>query len=240
MNREKFIEDVYEYADEELKVIYDQQKNNENELLNEIAMILLTYTVVDSVLSLTSKEKTILYSKLSKLVLNMFGKETKKTTKVITSILASTVEKDLKYYKVKSHKDFVLKLINEHYKGKHFSDRIWDNENDVSKMLHKEIKDFLDGKVNVNQIKSHIENQFKANKYNVKRLVDDQIAQLESKVTEKYFKDYNIKKVKYNACLCNTCEKCLADHERIFDVDDKDRPSLPRHVQCKCFYVQED
>ena len=240
MDREKFVQGLYDDAEEELKEVYKQQGTNMRELLNEIAMILLTYNIVDNVLNLSSKEKNTLYKGLSSEILNMFSNETKETTRKVDSILSKVAKDNLESYGIKSHKQEVLDIINRNLDGKHYSDRIWDNENDVSKRLHKEVKDFLDGKVNANQIKSRIEKQFDANKYNVTRLVDTEIARVESDITEKYFRDYGIKKVKYNACLCNTCDRCMNDHEKIFDVDDPNRPRLPRHPQCKCFYVQSD
>ncbi|MEG2412577.1 MAG: hypothetical protein RSA29_17130 [Clostridium sp.] len=240
MNREDFIQDEYDSADEELRGVYAKQKANEKTILNEIASIMLSYNIVDSKMKLTNKEKQNIYYKLSRITLDMFANETKDTKSVIEKVLKSATENNHEYFGIKSHKDEVLKIINEHYKGKHFSDRVWANENDVSKMIHKEVKDFLDGKVNVNQIKSHIEKQFNANKYNVERLVESEIGNIQSKITEKYFKDYGIKRVKYNACLCNTCAKCMDQHEKPFDVDDPNRPSVPRHPKCKCFYVQVD
>ena len=240
MDREKFVQGLYDDAEEELKEVYKQQGSIMRELLNEIAMILLTYNIVDNVLNLSNKEKNTLYKGLSSEILNMFSNETKETTRKVDSILSKVAKDNLESYGIKSHKQEVLDIINRNLDGKHYSDRIWDNENDVSKRLHKEVKDFLDGKVNANQIKSRIEKQFDANKYNVTRLVDTEIARVESDITEKYFRDYGIKKVKYNACLCNTCDRCMNDHEKIFDVDDPNRPRLPRHPQCKCFYVQSD
>lgn len=240
MDREKFLEDIYKSSEEGLKEVYKEQEENKENILKEIAMILLTYTIVDNVLSLNKKEKDSCYNKLSKLILSMFGAEIKNSTETINNILIDATKKNLKYYGLKGNKRFIENLVNEHYRGLKFSDRVWNNGNDVSKILHKEIKDFLDGKINANQIKSHIEKRFGVNKYNVKRLVDTEIARIESKVTENYFKEYGIKKVRYNACLFNTCDKCMNDHNKVFNVDDSNRPSLPRHPNCQCFYVQED
>ena len=152
-----------------------------------------SYTIVDNVLNLSNKEKNTLYKGLSSEILNMFSNETKETTRKVDSILSKVAKDNLESYGIKSHKQEVLDIINRNLDGKHYSDRIWDNENDVSKRLHKEVKDFLDGKVNANQIKSRIEKQFDANKYNVTRLVDTEIARVESDITEKYFRDYGIK-----------------------------------------------
>ncbi|WP_462392157.1 hypothetical protein [Clostridium cadaveris] len=61
MDREKFVQGLYDDAEEELKEVYKQQGTNMRELLNEIAMILLTYNIVDNVLNLSNKEKNTLY-----------------------------------------------------------------------------------------------------------------------------------------------------------------------------------
>ena len=34
-----------------------------------------------------------------------------------------------------------------------FYERVWENENEVAKYLHKQVNNFLNGKINVNQIK---------------------------------------------------------------------------------------
>lgn len=54
---EKFIESLYDEANEELKEVYKEQKQNRDELLREIALIMLTYTIIDGLMSLRSRDK---------------------------------------------------------------------------------------------------------------------------------------------------------------------------------------
>lgn len=55
MDREKFLEDIYKSSEEDLEKVYREQEENKENILKEIAMILLTYTIVDNVLSLNKK-----------------------------------------------------------------------------------------------------------------------------------------------------------------------------------------
>ena len=87
MDREKFLEDIYKSSEQGLKEVYKEQEENKENILKEIAMILLTYTIVDNVLSLNKKEKDSCYNKLSKLILSMFGAEIKNSTETINNIL---------------------------------------------------------------------------------------------------------------------------------------------------------
>ena len=57
MDREKFLEDIYKSSEEDLEKVYREQEENKENILKEIAMILLTYTIVDNVLSLNKRKR---------------------------------------------------------------------------------------------------------------------------------------------------------------------------------------
>jgi len=54
---EEFIESLYDEAEERTKEVYKEQKKNRDNLLQELALIMLTYTVLDGLMSLKSKDK---------------------------------------------------------------------------------------------------------------------------------------------------------------------------------------
>ena len=47
---QEFIEGLYDYAEEEIKEV--SSKEEQEEILQKVAMILLTYTIVDNILDL--------------------------------------------------------------------------------------------------------------------------------------------------------------------------------------------
>lgn len=232
---EKFIEGLYDEAEEEMKQVYEKQKENEKELLKEIALIMLTYTVLESVMSLSLAQRNKELIRLTK--------ATKKATKgqatlqeeTIFNILTSITGKTFKFYSYNKGLKDVRKIIEANFKGKHFSTRVWDNEQEVSKYLEKQVKKFLDGKIGVNDIKKNIQKGFKASKDNAERLVTTEVSRCSSSAFDRFCKEVGVEKVRYNAILdSKTCPKCSPNDGKPFDFDEK--IELPQHAFCRCFY----
>lgn len=240
LNREEeFIESLYGEAEEQLKEIYRVQKENRDDLLKEIAIIMLTYTILNGLMSLSKKEKSKEYNRLSKLIIKAVRSESNKQEGVMEDILAQTVNKTFDFYSYNAKLKDVRKIIEDNFKGKHFSTRVWDNEEEVAKHLHKKVNDFLNGKINVNQIKKDIEKTFNASAYNAKRLVETEVNRCSSNAFERFCKETGVKKVRYNATLdSKLCSDCAQYHDRIFDL--KDKIEVPRHPLCRCFYTIEE
>lgn len=238
-DEEKFIESLYEEANEQLKEVYKEQKEAKDELLQEIAMIMLTYTIIDGLMSIRKEDRDRSYKKISSLILSNYKSIGKNQINALNVILKSTVNKTFKFYNYNANLKDVKKIIESNFKGKHFSERVWENENEVAKYLHKQVNNFLNGKINVNQIKKDIEKTFNTSAYNAKRLVTTEVSRCSSKAFDKFCEETGVKKVRYNATLdsrlCNDCEQY---HDRVFDI--KDKIEVPRHPCCRCFYTIEE
>lgn len=238
-DEEEFIQSIYDEADEDLKEVYKEQKQNRDELLQTIAMIILTYTVLDGLMSLKSKDKRKEYKRLSKLIINGTQSQKGTQTRAINNILGNTVKNTFNFYSYNANLKDVKKIVDANFKGKHFSERVWTNEKAVGKHLHKQVKQFLDGKINVNQIKKDIEKTYNTNAYNAKRLVETEVNRCENEAFDKFCKETGVKKVRYNATLDKRlCADCEKHHDQVFDFDKK--IELPRHALCRCFYTIED
>lgn len=231
---EEFIESLYDEAEEEMKQVYDQQKGNEKELLKEIALIMLTYTVLEGVMALGIAQRNKELLRLTKAIKKATRGQATLQEETILNILTSITGKTYKFYSYNKGLKDVRKIIEDNFKGKHFSTRVWSNENEVSKYLENQVKKFLDGKIGVNEIKRSIEKGFEASKYNAERLAETEIARCSSEAFERVCRETGVKKLKYNAALENTCGICLQDHGKVFNIDDK--PQTPRHPKCHCFY----
>lgn len=238
MNNDEFMESIYEGMEEQLKETYKKKKESRDELLKAIAMIMLTYTVLNDVLSLSEKDYNKQYNLLSTLIIELTRGNIKQETSNIRNILANVVENTYNQYSYNHNLKDVEKIINDNFKGKHFSDRIWDNEQEVAKKLTKQCQDFLQGKINVNQIANEIKNTYNTSAYNAKRLVETEVARCQSKAFDRFCKEVGVKKVIYRATLCNSCEHCLGLDGEIFEF--KDKPELPKHPFCKCYYDIEE
>jgi SPP1 gp7 family putative phage head morphogenesis protein len=238
-NEEKFMESLYEEANENLKEVYKDQKNIRDELLKEIAMIMLTYTILDGLMSIGKNEKDKVNKSISKIIIDNHKNIGKNQIEVLNVILESTVNKTFDFYNYNSELKDVRKIIENNFKGKHFSERVWENENEVAKKLYSQVNNFLNGKVNVNQIKRDIERTYNTSAYNAKRLVETEVARCSSNAFDRFCKETEVKKVRYNATLDKrTCDDCGQYHDKVFSL--REKIDAPRHPLCRCFYTIED
>ena len=222
-----FVESLYNDMEKQLNDTYRQKKENRNELLKAIAMIMLTYTIVDNVMSLSKSDYDKEYILLYKLIKKLTKGDIKQIQDNTTKILESTVKSTFNFYSYNHDLKEVEKIINQNFKGKHFSSRIWENEQEVAKKLTKQCQDFLRGKINVNDIEKEIKNTYNTSAYNAKRLVETEVSRCHSAAFDRFCKETNVKKVKYVARRCNTCSECMSNDGKIFDFNKK--LELPRH-----------
>lgn len=219
-DEEKFIENLYDEANEELKEVYRQQKESRDDILQEIAMIMLAYTVLDGLMDIKKNDKDKIYKKLSGLIVTNYKNISNKEVEVLNNILESTVRKTFKFYSYNADLRDVRKIIEANFKGKHFSERVWSNEKNVANYLNKQIKSFVNGRVNVNQIKKDIEKTFNVSAYNAKRLVTTEVSRCQNEAFISFCKETGVKKIKRNETLdSKTCEECRSLHGKIYDLD---------------------
>lgn len=235
----KFVEGLYDDAEEEIKDIYRQQKKARDELLNQIALVMLAYTVIDDVMRLSRGDKIKEYSRLSKLIKSSCKATGKAQEDIINNILTKTANNTFDFYSYNKGLKDVQAIIDKNFKGKHFSERVWENENQVASHLHKQVNDFLQGKVNVNQIKRNVEKTYNTSAYNAKRLVETEVARVENDSFKRFCNETGVKKVRRNAVLDNrTCNDCSSFDGKVYDL--RDAPDLPAHPLCRCFYEIAD
>lgn len=236
---ELFIESLYKLAGKQLKKIYKNKRLNRDVILQEIANILLTYTIANDLMVMDKKTIDKEYEKMSKLIMKISKGEAASQEKIIEELLSTVVKETFSFYSYNKGLKDVKKIIESNFKGKHFSDRVWDNEKEVANHLHKKMKDFLKGKVNVNQIRKDIEKTFNTSAYNSKRLVETEVSRVSGDAFDRYCKETGVKKVRYNATLdSKLCDDCGQYHDKIYDI--KDKLETPRHPLCRCFYTIEE
>lgn len=236
---ELFIESLYKLAGKQLKKIYKYKRLNRDVILQEVANILLTYTIANDVMVMDRATINKEYEKMSKLIIKITKGEAASQEKIIEELLSTVVKETFSFYNYNKGLKDVKKIIESTFKGKHFSNRVWDNEKEVANHLHKKVQDFLKGKVNVNQIRRDIEKTFNASAYNAKRLVETEVSRCSSNAFDRYCKETGVKKVRYNATLDNRlCTDCAQYHDKVYDI--KNKIETPRHPLCRCFYTIEE
>ena len=216
-----FVEGLYNSANDELKPLYEATNDNLKDFLKEIASILLTYSIVKDVMSMSKGEQAKEYIKMSKIIKKIVKGQATQQKLLINSILKNTVKNTFSFYNYNPDKKVVQELINENYKGKHFSNRIWENEETIAKHLHYQTNEFLKGNINVNQIKKDIESTFNTSAYNAKRLVTTEVARCEDQAFKRFCKETGVKTVKRNEINdLKECATCAELNGKIFKLDE--------------------
>lgn len=240
---------VYTEGEQAYKESYTEQKSNLEELLTNVAKVLLTYTIVNEFLKLSNTEKSKVKVSLFALISNAVSREYKQEKKLMEQIMESSIKEsyNLDQYTLslgkktkvdKLSKKTIEEIINETIDSKIWSDRLWDNKLQLEQDLKVYIKQFLDGDISVNKIEKVIRDKYSQNAYNSRRLLEDSISRCQNASNEEFFRNKGIRKLLYLAVLdSKTCTDCSPEDGVIYDIDDSSRPSLPRHPFCRCCYV---
>ena len=239
-----FTKIIYEKYDSKIIEIAKIQNKSKQAILDEIGNILLKYTIKDNSIGFSNKDRILLRGRFENLVNSVFTDEIKSEISICNEIYKN-VAKDKYYsncfiysiginYSLKPlHNNILKKVIDKKIDGKKFSDRIWNNKNQVAKQVKLEVNKFLNGETDINSISSTIEKKFNANWYNSNRLVRDSIGRVQEGANEVWRKEHDIKYVLWDATLDKrTCDDCAKLDGEVFDNDKA--PDCPAHVLCRC------
>lgn len=225
------------------------QEKNKDLINNKIGQILLKHNIDNGIMSLSKNEINKIYSELSKEINKIFNDEIKTETESVRQKLATIgAEKyDLNDYVYSMGVNYKLtqipvkklsNVIDKKVDNKTWSSRIWTNKTNTGKLLKSEIKDFLTGKTNVNDINRVITNRFNVNKFNTKRLVRTEICRVQTAVNNIWCEEHNIKHVMFMATLdSKTSAICQSYDGKVFEMNERNIPEPPLHPNCRSCLV---
>ena len=244
----EFAKELYDQNEEKLKEAYRGQITNRDGLLNKIAKILLSYNIADNILKINAADKKILYTELSDLIVTNIKSELEFETSLTKGILTSVgkVKYSTNNYIYSLGTDFKLtqlndktlaKIISTKVKDELWSDRLYNNKNEMCNVLQTEVEKFLKGETNVNQIEKKIIDRYDTNTHETKRLVQDNICRVQEGVNDVWQHEHGIKYVMYMATLDGkVCANCAQYDGKPFELDKKP-VIIPQHPFCRCVYI---
>lgn len=250
-NTIKINEILFNLSDKEIKKLFALHKEQRDKLLQSIASIILEYKVTNEFMDLSDEEKKILNERLGNEVNETFKEQNKIEKQGMDNLLKKIAEDKylMNCFNLALGIDFTLKkidsktldrIIKDTVKGKNYSDRLWKNKNDLSKILKKEIKDFLEGKTSINEISKIVKDRFNQNSFNSNRLIINETSRVQSEVNEQWAKDYKIEYQLFMATLDQKTSKiCRSLDGNVYAIDDKNKPIPPTgtHVGCRSCLV---
>lgn len=245
----QFEERGYKISEDQAKAIYENQKKDQQNILDYIAKILLSYTILDSVLKIGDNGKKKIRNDFNSIISSIVKNQNSKEKVVMQNILDGVTKE--KYYsdayvtnlginfKLQKISDAdIKKIANENIKGEIWSDRLWNNKKVLEKDLKQQTESFLQGKTNVNKIEKVIKEKFNQNAYNTHRLVQTEVAKCQNAANELFANNHGIKQQMFCATLdSKTSDFCREHDGNVYDIDDPDKPYLPHHPFERSCYI---
>ena len=229
---QEFIEGLYDYAEEEIKEV--SSKEEQEEILQKVAMILLTYTIVDNILDLNRKDKVYIYSTFKKLFKENLTETINNQSTKITSILDYVSKNTNNFYGGSASEEELEEILDTPYKGEKYSTRVENNAKEIYKKLQFVIYGFLCGKIDANDIKNEILKIYKFKDYAFKRLVETELSRVEK---ETFLFNSKEKLLTRNAILDGqACEHCASLHGKIYTVEEAENEEF--HPKCRCYFTE--
>ena len=229
-----FVESLYSKSEETLKELFKHQYKGKKQFEEEVINLIFTYVVQNDMMNMSRAEQKKEIRKLDKFIDEFYKADAELQIKLLYSLLEDSTGKTFRFYEYNAEKKEIKNIVKQAYKGRHFSENVWENETQTAKYMKKQLYSFIEGKVNVNQITTNITKLFNNSHYEARRLAQTEVARCQSAAFDKFCNEVEVKKVKYNATLCNTCSKCMANDGKIFDFGK--HIEIPKHPCCHCFY----
>lgn len=244
------LEELLNQSDDEFDVVLKQYSESRDKIKQLIAKLFMDYAV-DGELNYSQIYMTTIIDNLEEQVVQELNKIGALQIATITTILgaayvnayyksAFTIEQSIgiqiNFNKV--NETILNQFINQNWSGKHFSERIWQNQNALKDALFTNLERGIREGHKLDKIAKIFDNEFGSKSYQSQRLIRTETARIISESKEQLYLENGIRQVEHLATLeSNTCSICAGLDGQVFDIDDTNRPRIPIHPNCKCDQV---
>ena len=120
--------------------------------------------------------------------------------------------------------------------GKSWSDRVWDNVNDLQQTLNDNLIDCIIAGKKSTELKKSLMERFSVSYHRAETLTRTEIAHIETQAAQDRYKSYGIQQVEILADTdSRTCDICARlDHKKLSINDDM---PIPVHPNCRCCII---
>lgn len=126
-------------------------------------------------------------------------------------------------------------IVNASFHNAHFSDRIWMYQDMLKNELHSELQRGLIQGLSSQELARHIQKRFGVSLSNAQRLMQTELARVQSDAQQRSYKKYGYDQYEFIAepTACPICKKMDG---KIFDVNDMEpgENMAPIHPNCRC------
>lgn len=241
----KALEEQYKEVDKKLHNLYIKYAKDRERLLDEVSRVILDYKVIEEKLDLTAKEKRLIGKKMQTSIYDIVLEESKHTKESIKAILRDSVNNTYKYQEhllslgidfksIPLQKKVIDRIVNNTLAGDVWSNRLWKNKKALETVLNREIKKFIKGEININDISKVVKNRFKSDRYATDRLVRTELARCQQETINRFDEEHNCEYQLFIATLDGKTSDICQQYDGVaFSLNDSSKPIPPLHPNCR-------
>ena len=238
----KIRDDIDKESAKEIKKLLLRYKKSQKRMIEEIAAVIIQNMDDDGVIimspSLVVEIQDDIKKNLDKLTTDekaFMDDVLEKAYKTAYDGTASTIGYKANWKILRP--EIIATAIAAPIAGETYSQRIWDNVNDLANRIYNDIIDCVRNGKRPSEIARKIKNDFGVSAYQANRLVNTELAKVVNKAQLQIYEESGVvDKVMWTATLeKNTCEYCADLDGKKFDLGKA--PFLPAHPNCRCCLV---
>ena len=234
--------DIDKSTKKQIKTILRKYKYSQDKLVNEVSAIILK-NLDDSGVIVLSPDLVIEVKKSVKDNLDsLVDYQIDFVTDIVEDCYTTAVDKTAKLIGMKTdfslvRKEMIDRAVNSPINGKRFSERIWENTNDLANRIYNDVIDCVKNGEQPKRIIKRIKDDYGVSSYQAKRLVNTEVARVvNAGQMDVYHNSGVVDTVLYTATLeDNTCDTCADLDGKTFKLNDA--PNIPQHPNCRCCLV---
>ena len=238
----KIKSDIDEATAKKVKKLLKKLKKSQDKLIEHIAVIILNNMDDKGAIFLSESMIMQIREGVITSLNEMNAEETAFVNEVLEKGYLEAYDKTAKHFGISAdwkilRKEFVDRAIAAVIDGKNYSDRIWENTNELANRIYNDILDCIRTGRRPNEIARKIKKDFGVTAYQATRLVNTELARVVSDAQLEVYRNSGVvNKVLFTATLeGNTCEICGDLDGKYFNLNNA--PKIPIHPNCRCCHI---
>lgn len=247
----KFVDTLYALTDAQHKEVLLAYLNSLDNIRQLIAQLYMQYAV-DGKLNMVELNKynrlMAIEKKIMEEVKNLGTIELKQVNLILPEIykqayyqsayiIESTAQTAISFTLLKP--EFVKEAVTYNWSGVPFSERIWSNHDSLVRSLRTELtRGIIEGE-SIDKVARRMKKTFDSKAYESRRLIRTESSRVISAAQDKIYNDSAVvEELIFTATLdSQTTYGCRKLDGKRFKKDDPNKPTLPRHVNCRSCYI---
>ena len=234
--------DIDKATQKEIKTILRRYKYSQDKIINEVSALILNNMSGDGKILLSPNLVAEVRQSVTNNLNDLSNYQIDFVTDIVEDVYTTAVQKTAKLIGLKTdwnlvRQEMIDRAVNTPINGKWFSNRIWDNTNDLANRIYNDVIDCVKNGEQPKRIIKRIKDDYGVSAYQAKRLVNTEVAKVVNAAQLDIYRDSGVvEKVMWTATLeTNTCETCAELDGKEFDLDKV--PHCPQHPNCLCCLV---